>query len=378
MAEFAKGEFADLTRKAMGARTPFTFARRLQIKADYLENILKGTTANPPRINILQRIAQESEGRVEIKELSAAAGYEEVAGKPSLKKITEVFGIWEDFKGRHVNIAAFQEYLRQMMGGLNQSQFARKAGFTSQQINKWLRGEIRSLPSPESAMRIYAASDRKQDFKDFMASIGFPDVSDIMKPASVKFPEGLLEEAREAMEAATADLDENKNGQQKPKGNFEKKKVHAMGSRKNGQGNTAAKQTDNKRVESQPGKVLEIPAFNITSRDLAELAIIRAVKNPDDKVILLPSQNDEFRFELDGKEITYDLSLFDRDEANLSDVYLTYGRAATASMNGTYMIVLGNSGLYALFAKHPAPGLKTEILAILIDGTEIIDRARLA
>ena len=32
------------------------------------------------------------------------------------------------------------------------------------------------------------------------------------------------EEAREAMEAATADLDENKNGQQKPKGNFEKKK----------------------------------------------------------------------------------------------------------------------------------------------------------
>ena len=117
-----------------------------------------------------------------------------------------------------------------------------------------------------------------------------------MKPASVKFPEGLLEEAREAMEAATADLDENKNGQQKPKGNFEKKKVHAMGSRKNGQGNTAAKQTDNKRVESQPGKVLEIPAFNITSRDLAELAIIRAVKNPNDKVILLPSQNDELPF----------------------------------------------------------------------------------
>ena len=277
MAEFAKREFADLTKKAMGTRTPFTFSRLLQIKAGYLDNILKGTTANPPRINILQRIAQESEGRVEIKELSAAAGYEEAAGKPSLKKITEVFGIWEDFKGRRVNIAAFQEYLRQMMGGLNQSQFARKAGFTSQQINKWLRGEIRSLPSPESAMRIYAASDRKQDFKDFMASIGFPDVSDIMKPASVKFPEGLLEEAREAMEAATADLDENKNGQQKPKGNFEKKKVHAMGSRKNGQGNTAAKQTDNKRVESQPGKVLEIPAFNITSRDLAELAIIRAV-----------------------------------------------------------------------------------------------------
>lgn len=378
MAEFAKREFADLTKKAMGTRTPFTFSRLLQIKAGYLDNILKGTTANPPRINILQRIAQESEGRVEIKELSAAAGYEDTAGKPSLKKITEVLGTWEDFKGRRVNIAAFQEYLRQMMGELNQSQFARKAGFTSQQINKWLRGEIRSLPSPESAMRIYAASDRKQDFKDFMASIGFPDVSDIMKPASVKFPEGLLEEAREAMEAATADLDENKNGQQKPKGNFEKKKVHAMGSRKNGQGNTAAKQTDNKRVESQPGKVLEIPAFNITSRDLAELAIIRAVKNPDDKVILLPSQNDEFRFELDGKEITYDLSLFDRDEANLSDVYLTYGRAATASMNGTYMIVLGNSGLYALFAKHPAPGLKTEILAILIDGTEIIDRARLA
>lgn len=377
MAEFAKREFADLTKKAMGTRTPFTFSRLLQIKAGYLDNILKGTTANPPRINILQRIAQESEGRVEIKELSAAAGYEDTAGKPSLKKITEVFGTWEDFKGRRVNIAAFQEYLRQMMGGLNQSQFARKAGFTSQQINKWLRGEIRSLPSPESAMRIYAASDRKQDFKDFMASIGFPDVSDIMKPASVKFPEGLLEEAREAMEAATADLDENKNGQQKPKGNFEKKKVHAMGSRKNGQGNTAAKQTDNKRVESQPGKVLEIPAFNITSRDLAELAIIRAVKNPNDKVILLPSQNDELRFELDGREITYDLSLFDREEADLSDVYLTYGRAATASMEGTYLIVLGNGGLYTLFAEHPAPGLKTEILAILIDGTEIVDRARL-
>lgn len=377
MAEFAKREFADLTKKAMGTRTPFTFSRLLQIKAGYLDNILKGTTANPPRINILQRIAQESEGRVEIKELSAAAGYEDTAGKPSLKKITEVFGTWEDFKGRRVNIAAFQEYLRQMMGGLNQSQFARKAGFTSQQINKWLRGEIRSLPSPESAMRIYAASDRKQDFKDFMASIGFPDVSDIMKPASVKFPEGLLEEAREAMEAATADLDENKNGQQKPKGNFEKKKVHAMGSRKNGQGNTAAKQTDNKRVESQPGKVLEIPAFNITSRDLAELAIIRAVKNPNDKVILLPSQNDELRFELDGSEITYDLSLFDREEADLSDVYLTYGRAATASMEGTYLIVLGNGGLYTLFAEHPAPGLKTEILAILIDGTEIVDRARL-
>lgn len=377
MAEFAKREFADLTKKAMGTRTPFTFSRLLQIKAGYLDNILKGTTANPPRINILQRIAQESEGRVEIKELSAAAGYEDTAGKPSLKKITEVFGTWEDFKGRRVNIAAFQEYLRQMMGGLNQSQFARKAGFTSQQINKWLRGEIRSLPSPESAMRIYAASDRKQDFKDFMASIGFPDVSDIMKPASVKFPEGLLEEAREAMEAATADLDENKNGQQKPKGNFEKKKVHAMGSRKNGQGNTAAKQTDNKRVESQPGKVLEIPAFNITSRDLAELAIIRAVKNPDDKVILLPSQNDELRFELDGRETTYDLSLFDREEADLSDVYLTYGRAATASMEGMYLIVLGNGGLYTLFAEHPAPGLKTEILAILIDGTEIVDRARL-
>ena len=129
MAEFAKREFADLTKKAMGTRTPFTFSRLLQIKAGYLDNILKGTTANPPRINILQRIAQESEGRVEIKELSAAAGYEDTAGKPSLKKITEVFGTWEDFKGRRVNIAAFQEYLRQMMGGLNQSQFAREGWF---------------------------------------------------------------------------------------------------------------------------------------------------------------------------------------------------------------------------------------------------------
>src|SRR5699024_3092564 len=111
-----------------------------------------------------------------VKELIDAAGYTESGELPPVQKLSEAIGKWEVIDELRVNAAAFQEYLRCMIGEMSWMEFAEKSGFSPYQLNCWLSKESRRLPSREEALALCAASNAELDFDDCMNCVGYPNL----------------------------------------------------------------------------------------------------------------------------------------------------------------------------------------------------------
>lgn len=361
MINFSKNKFAELTKQAMGEKTPFAFSRLLQIKPGYLEAILQKNVPNPPKMSILQRIAKESDGRVALRELSAAAGYDTPPEKPAAATLTATMGTWENINGRHVNIAAFQEYLRRIIGTETQLDFARNIGLSKSSVKNWLSSTANYLPSYKSMAALCAVSGDNVDLKDFIASVGLSAFADdLMKPASVTFPDGMVSGKPESGQPSTqksAARADKKNTKSKRKAVKKMKMVKTK---------STIKKED---MMQKPAPTAEQEATaGVTNRDFTELSIIRYLKKQGTKVVLLPSTSDELRFEIDGKMVSYDLVLIDRTNLDINDVYLAYGRAAIGSPDADRMIVIGNKidAAHQLFSQYPPVALNNAVSILAI------------
>ena len=102
-------QLKNLVDKAKGERSIAKFARDSNVSRPYLSQILNKKLDNPPRPQILKKIAKNSENRVEYKDLMAAAGHLEGIyytdkSKEKIEKAiqedAELYEFWQEMKNR--------------------------------------------------------------------------------------------------------------------------------------------------------------------------------------------------------------------------------------------------------------------------------------
>lgn len=295
--KFDSKTFADLTCKAMANRKPSEFAKQLQIDSKYLIDLLKGFKQTPPKLDVIEKIAKESCGKVNIEELTRAAGYTTSDAFPNSKKLSEKIGTWEIVCGRLMNREALQEYLKQMMRTMSLNEFAAKAEVSERKVQHWLTDSHLTV---QDANRLFEKfSTDKMDYDDFIDVAGYRGsqykihLKKNLNPDKIEIPEELLKK-------------------------FSKKKKEV-------------------KPESSPQKAVQVtettkvPDMEVTPKDLAELAVLRYVRKQGKSFTIQGADMDRIIIKReDGHCFIFNLSLIGAAPSEL-DILKFYKECATIS-----------------------------------------------
>lgn len=303
-------KFAELTNIAMARQTPSLFARKLQIPEEYLTVLLSGKSAVPPSLDLIEKIARASFGKITFRELADITGYSAADAFPKKERLSECMGTWEARQGRFMNEEALQGYLKRMTQQMT----------TQDMSNPFEQFGTDSL-----------------DYNDFMAAAGYgPGQCRILrkkdlKPDRIKIPEELL----------------------KKKAGVSEEKTHA---------------------QKAPPETASAKEAEVTPYDLAELAILRHIRKRGDVFFIEGRFSDELVIKLEaGDRFLFDLSLAWENPPE-SAILAVYKKCATLlhETYRKYYLVFTNENVLQSFKDTPMANLKTRPSALLVSGARII------
>jgi len=369
MKKYNNEEFARLTKVAMGkTHNVASFAKNIQINKKYLEKIMNGTPQSPPSLSVIQRIANESEGRVDGAELFIAAGYQESLPVPKIdqadieckagKTSSTLYKLENDFLKKGADDCRQQiEQMRQRNEFLKSVEHLDKADAAA-------RNEISNQLIQSSAF------GAKQPHIHFNKDV---------HPTPITIPEKFLKE-RDKGESEITSTSKNKS---------EKLYVHES---------HIAKATPKKYIETENPITTEIDEIagkaqifkgansmsfqtEIFIEDVAELAVYRYIR---DQYCQKKGISMELRpssivktlcFGYKGQNVIFDISLLKDKRVMMDDLYRVYGKISVmdSEINKEVYIVVSNKKTAAFIRRNPQRNIANiQINVLYLEGIKLI------
>ena len=365
-------EMQMLVKRAMGNRSPFKFSKILKISNQQLENILKGVQRKPVSIDIIKKIAIESQNRVTINELLIASGYqEEIENTPNSDELSEIFDAYKNINGRYVNVVEFKEYIKKILLQYenNEKKLSDDTGIPVDLIEKWSDEKNTEIPEISDIRKLCMSVKNGFDTNGFIKSLGY-DEEEIYRidHNKVSYPENvkdIIEKAAKNMEYGTPNKTKASD-----KNNVETKEdtVSNIKQSENDIDEKKGSEMNDKEIKKNDMKEISSETiFHMTSMVSKIYDLTEKLKSSGMTPLFCDAEKG-FSFKDDnGNTFLYDVSIIDKEDITINDIYMIYGKIASKNDSENYIIVIPAGNAYELFTNNPPVFINKNIYVSIKD-----------